>query len=304
MSNNTRRIDPTIIAALIGVLGTLCVTVISLLANNFISRPQSPQPTVPVQPTWTIPPTVTVTNTAVPTDTSAPGEPTSTPAPDTPTPEPTLTPVPPAIGADWQNDCISILWRTYPELALPTLGNGCLAQPILFPEQVNLIFTENDSLKFSVNRAYENPQVFGLFAPINLPANGTVRIDTIVTRLPEGEVWMGVFAEPNITSQGLVAVLPSGENVRNLPLVQRKMPELVEIGRLENFAEDSSQDPPHYSIIFEINNGTVRIQSLGKTEFNPVPLNSPQLWVFIGYQVVSGNNRLDAEFLNLLVQGQ
>jgi hypothetical protein len=169
-------------------------------------------------------------------------------------------------------------------------------------EQVNLFFTENDSLKFAVSRTFQNAQVYGMFAPI--PANGIVRIDTLLRRVQEGEVWMGVFAEPNITSQGLVAVIPPGENVRKRELVQRKMPEQAELNRLESFAEDPTQDPPRYSIVFELSNGEVKIQKLRDTEFSPVALNSAQPWLFIGYQVLPGNNRVDAEFLNLLVQGQ
>jgi hypothetical protein len=306
MSTN-RRIDPAIIAALIGVMGTVCVTVISLYVSNF--APQPPQATAPVQPIWTVTPPATITNTAVPpvpTDTVPVGDPTSTPVPDTPTPEPTLTPVPPAIGADWVNGCISVLWRPYPDLVQPTLGNGCLAQPILFPEQVNLFFTENGSLKLQVNRRFDNTQIFGLFAPISLTGNGTVRIDTLLNRVQEGEIWMGIFAEPNLTSQGLVAVLPSGENMRNRPLVQKKMPEQVEIHRLESFPDDPTQDPPRYSIVFELSNGEVRIQklSVSETEFSPIILNSAQPWLFVGYQVAPGNNRIEAEFLNLLVQPQ
>jgi len=303
MSTN-KRIDPAIIAALIGVMGTVCVTVITLVATNFTPRPQ-PQATDPVQqPTWTVPvvATSTIANTPVPTDTVPVGDPTSTPVPDTPTPEPTFTAVPPAIGADWVNGCVSTLWRPFPEFAQPALGNGCLAQPILFPEQVNLFFTENGSLKFQVNRTFETPQVYGLIAP--LPATGTVRIDTFLRRIQGGEIWIGVMAEPNLTSQGLMAVLPEGENVRNRPLALKKMPEQVEVQRMESFPDDPTQEPPRYSIVFELSNGEVRIQSLGETEFSPVVLNSAQPWLFIGYQVANGNARLEAEFLNLLVQGQ
>ena len=311
MSNNNKRIDSTIVAAVIGVMGTLCVTLITLYANNVLNQPQpQPQLTDPaLQPTWTapatstIPPTETITNTPVPTDTVPAGDPSSTPAPETPTPEPSLTPVPPAIGADWSNGCISSLWRPYPDTVQTISSNGCLAQPVIMSlEQVNLFFTENQSLKFAVSRTFDNPQVYGMFAPI--PANGVVRIDTLLRRAQGGEIWMGVFAEPNITSQGLVAVLPPDDNVRKLELVQRKMPEQAELNNLEDLAEDSSQDPPRYSIVFELSNGEVRIQKLRDTEFSPVVLNSAQPYLFIGYQVLPGNNRIDGEFLNLLVQGQ
>jgi hypothetical protein len=309
MSTN-KRIDPAIIAALIGVMGTICVTVLTLIANNYLSGTQ-PQATDPgQQPTWTapatstVPPTATITNTPQPTDTVPAGNPTSTPAPETPTPEPTFTPVPPAIGADWVNNCISVLWRPFPDLVVPTAGNGCYAGQINFPESFNALSIEGGHLKFLAERSVDNPQVYGLFAP--LPANGTVRIDTLLRRAQDGEIWIGIFAEPNLTSQGLVAALPSGENVRNRPLVQKKMPEQVEIHRLENFTDDPTQDPPQYSIVFELMNGEVRIQklSVSETEFSAVPLGTAQPWLFVGYQLAAGNNRLEGEFLNLLVQPQ
>jgi hypothetical protein len=307
MSTN-KRIDSTIIAALIGVMGTVCVTLITLYLNYFGPGSQ-PQPTAVVQPTWTAPAISTIANTPVPTDTVPVGDPTSTAVPDTPTPEPTLTPVPPAIGADWVNGCISVLWRPFPNTVPTTANNGCLAQPINLSEPVNLFFTDissadgvaTRSLKFQVNRSFDSPQVYGLFAPI--PSNGIVRIDTFLRRIQGGAIWMGVFAEPNLTSQGLVASLPEGENVRNRPLVQMKMPEQVEVQRMESFPDDPTQDPPRYSIVFELSNGEVRIQKLGETEFSPVALNSPQAWLFVGYQV-NGNTRIEAEFLNLLVQAQ
>jgi hypothetical protein len=211
--------------------------------------------------------------------------------------------MPPAIGADWTMGCISILWSPFPDTVQTTANGGCLSQPVIMSaEQVNLFFTENESLKFAVSRMFDSPQIYGMFAPI--PANGIVRIDVLLRRIQEGEVWMGVFAEPNITSQGLVAVIPPGENVRKRELVQRKMPEQTELNRLESFAEDPTQDPPRYSIVFELSNGEVKIQKLRDTEFSPVALNSAQPWLFVGYQVLPGNNRIDAEFLNLLVQGQ
>jgi hypothetical protein len=309
MSNNNRRIDSTIIAAIIGVMGTVCVTAITLYVTNFAPQLQ-PQPTDPAQQaTWTapatstIPATPSITNTPVPTDTVPAGDPTSSPVPETPTPEPSFTPVPPAIGADWGIGCISVLWRPYPDTVQTAASNGCLSQPVIMSvEQINIFFTEKGSLKFAVSRTLENPQVYGMFAPI--PANGIVRIDTLLRLVDEGEIWMGVFAEPNITSQGLLAVIPPGGNVKNRGLVQRKMPEQTELNHLESFSDDPTQDPPRYSIVFELSGGQVRIQKLLDTEFSPVVLNSAQPYLFIGYQLRPGTNRIDAEFLNLLVQGQ
>jgi hypothetical protein len=263
--------------------------------------PPQPQPTI-VEPTWTASPTVTITYTPVPTDTVPAGNPTSTPAPDTPTPEATLTPLPPGIGADWVNNCISILWKAYPDTIQTSANNGCLVQPVNLSEPVNLLFTEDGRLKFVVTRAFDSTQVFGLIAP--LPANGTVRVDTNLRRIQDGEIWMGILAGPNLTSEGLMAAILPGENVRRRELAQKKMPEQVEIQRLETFYEAPGQDPPLYSITFEFGNGEVRMQKLGDTEFSAVPLNSAQPWLFVGYQVTNGSVRLDGEFLNLVVQGQ
>jgi hypothetical protein len=291
MSTNKRSIDPAIIAALIGVMGTVCVTAVTLYINYFGPRP--PSPTAIVQPTWTVPvlATATIANTPVPTDTVPVGEPSSTPAPDTPTPEPTFTPAPPAIGSDWSNGCISVLWKPYPTDIATTENNGCLAEP------VNVFFAADGRLTFLVTGRFDNTQVYGLFAPI--PANGTVSINTFLRTLSEGEIWMGIFAAPDINSQGMVIVIPPG-NVKQRVLVQKSMPGQTEVQTTASFAKD----PPLYDVVFELSNGSVTTKILRDTVFNAVPVTTEQPWLFVGYQVKKGNNRIDAEFLNLFVQGQ
>lgn len=288
MSNNKRSIDPAIIAALIGVMGTVCVTAVTLYINYYGPRPQPP--TAIPQPTWTIPATATIANTPVPTDTVPVGEPSSTPAPDTPTPLPTLTPAPPAIGADWANGCISVLWKPYPTIQT-TENNGCLAEP------VHVFFAADGRLTFLVTGRFDNTQVYGLFAPI--PSNGTVSIDTYLRTLSDGEIWAGVFAEPDINSQGMVIVIPAG-NVKQRLLVQKTMPGQTEVQTTASF----SQDPPIYNVLFELSNGAVTTKIMRDTVFNAIPIQTGQPWLFVGYQVKKGNNRIDAEFLNLTVQGQ
>jgi hypothetical protein len=289
MSTNKRSIDPSIIAALIGVMGTLCVTLITLYVTQFMPKEQPPQPTALA--TWTVPPTATNTFTPVPTDTVPAGEPTSTAAPATPTPEATFTPAPPAIGTDWANGCISVLWKPYPSSIQTTANNGCLMEP------VNVFFAADGRLTFLVAGHYDNDQVYGLFAP--LPASGTVSINTFLRTIQVGEIWMGVFAEPDIQSQGTVIAIPPG-NVRQRTLVQLTMPG-------QNQVKESNSDPrnpPLYDVIFQYGNGEVRAKIKGDPELDPVPMTSAQPWLFVGYQVKNGNNRIDAEFLNLSVQGQ
>ena len=289
MSKEKRSIDPAIIAALIGVIGTACVTAVTLYFNNFAPRPQPP--TAIVQPSWTPSLAPTITNTPVPTDTVAVGQPTSTPAPNTPTPEATFTPAPPAIGSDWSNGCISVLWKPYPNTIPTTANNGCLAEP------VQVFFAADGRLTFLVTGKVDNTQVYGLFAPI--PANGTVSIDSFLRTLSEGEIWMGVFSQPDINSQGMVIVIPAG-NVKQRVLVQKTMPGQTEVQTTASFA----QDPPLYNVVFQLNNGAVTTKIMRDTVFNAIPIEGGQPWLFVGYQVKKGQNRIDAEFLNLSVQGQ
>jgi hypothetical protein len=297
MTTNRRGIDPTIIAAVIGVLGTLCVTLVTLYANRVLSPPQPTQPPsqpTGVVPTWTASPTITITDTPVPTDTVPAGDPTSTPAPNTPTLEATFTPVtpaPPAIGSDWVNGCISVLWKPFPETVQTTERDGCLVEP------VNLFFAADGRLTFSVNEQFNDDQVFGLFAP--LTANGLASVQTFLRRLQDGEIWIGVFAEPTLESQGMIIVIPPGD-INTRPMIQKSMPGQIEVKQTEHF----SRNPPLYDVFFEFGNNSVRAIVMQNTNLDPLPVVSVQPWLFVGYQVKNGNNRIDAEFLNLVVQAQ
>ena len=84
----------------------------------------------------------------------------ATAAPETPTPGPTFTPAPPAIGSDWVNGCISVLWKPYPATIQTTERNGCLLEP------VNLFFAADGRLTFFVSGKFDNDQVYGMFAPL------------------------------------------------------------------------------------------------------------------------------------------
>jgi hypothetical protein len=296
MSTNKRSIDPAIIAAIIGVLGTLCVTIITLSASRLLPTPQPSQPAPATQPppveTWTPTATLANTETPAPTDTVPAGNPTSTAAPETSTLQPSLTPAPPAIGSDWANGCISILWKPYPPSIQPVQQEDCFVEP------VNVFFALDRRLTFAVpNTRFENPEVYGLFGP--LPSNGTASLQTLLRTLQDGEIWIGVFAQPDINSQGSVIVIPPG-NVTEKQLIQLAMPEQAEIRRTDPFV----RNPPVYDFLFEFGNGTVKTTVMGGTALDERPVASDQLWLFVGYKVQKGNNRIDAEFLNLFVQGQ
>ena len=268
------------------------VTMITL----FLNRPgASPVPTASTQldiPTWTAFPSLTNSPEPIPTDTVPADSPSSTPAPDTQTPEPTFTPAPAKVGEDWANNCISELWIGYPSIQTTENGEtGCLVQPLHY------FFASNGRLTFLANGRFEDTQVFGMFAP--LPASGTASIDVFLRNLQDGEIWMGVFAQPDIASQGVIMVIPGGD-VRNRPLVQKSMPGQIEVQQTAAFAPSS----PIYNVLFEFGNGSVTTRIMRDTVFTALPVNGTPQWLFVGFQVKRGNNRIDAEFLNLVIQEQ
>lgn len=289
MSASPKRIDPSIIAAFIGVCGTLTVAVFSIFAPQLFSQQTStPFPTTVFVITATDPPT------AIPTDTVPPGDATSTPAPDTPTPVPTFsfTPIPaPLIGTDWVTGCISALWVPYyPSSTLPEPKDGCLPQP------VDKFVANSGRLAFLYDDRVSTAEVHGLFAL--LPADGTASVKVLLKDLEKGEIWMGIFSAPDINSAGMILTIPPG-NINRRPIVQISMPLQERILESINF----QQDPPVYDVFFSFNTSSVEANIMNNSlTMNPFALTSAQKWLFIGYQVKNGANRIGAEFYDLVVQ--
>src|SRR5258706_6988289 len=151
-NSSSRKIDPSIIAALIGVIGTIIVTLITVNANKQPAAPTG-APTSPVISTNTSIPS------PVPTDTVPAGEPTSTPAPATDTPVPTFTLVPSMpIGQDWSSRCISTFWQPYPaNVPMLDAGNGCWKQPVL------VYSSTSGKMTFAYSRSGAGPvEIYGL----------------------------------------------------------------------------------------------------------------------------------------------
>jgi hypothetical protein len=137
-----------------------------------------------------------------------------------------------------------------------------------------------------------------MFAP--LPANGTASLRVFLRNFQDGEIWTGIFTGPSMDSQGMIIAIPAGD-VRKRSFIQKSMPGEVEVQQSQTFEQSS----PLYDILFEISNGSVRTVLMNNSAaFDPLSLPSTQLWLFVGYQVKQGNNRIDADFLELVVQGQ
>jgi len=279
-----KGISPEIIAALIGVAGTI---IVAIFFTGGGGRSSEPSPTsAPIVITATFMPT----NTPLPTDTVPPGEPSSTPAPtDTPAPIPTEV-EPLEIGQDWAQGCISSRWRPYsskgPVEVIET--DGCLSQPVF------TFFAGSGKLSFIYEARLSSAEVQGMFAP--LPSEGTVTIYTSLRDLNTSDIWIGVFADPSIDAQGLLMTIPSG-TVSERPLVAWQMPGLEKITTTAVVTQGSG-----YGIRFDMGAGSVRATVLPNVfATNTYPVPSAQKWLFIGYQGRNGTNRVEASFFDLVI---
>jgi hypothetical protein len=284
------RIDSAIIAALIGVCGTITVTIITLFANRI---QVTPTPTSAAYASPTAPVTETVTSSPVPTDTVPPGEPTSTPAPATETPTPSITPVPPMrLGEDWSAGCISTLWKPYP-LNVPTIprGDGCWQEP------VHIFSAENGDLDFITERGGGGTEIYGLFAP--LPESGSVTFRVILGQLSNVDLLMGVYAEPDVlNAPGLLMVIPD-EKSNRLSIQQKD--DVLSYNTLQG--TDRMDQEEGFSITFNFTpNSATGVVNPDVFVSSPISIISPQKWLFLGYKGLPGAYRLDGRFFDLTLR--
>ena len=289
MSEKEKKgISPEIIAALIGVAGTIVAGI--FFSGGGGGSSESPATPVPIVITATSIPT------AIPTDTVPPGASTSTPAPATDTPAPTFafTPIPPvAIGSDWADGCISSLWIPYsskgPADAFED-NNGCLLQP------VNGFFANNGKLSFLYENRLSSAEVNGIFAPLP-SSSGAVSVYISLKSLNTSDIWMGVFSEPTIDSKGLLLTIPASNDVSSRPFGEWLMPGLEKITTTAVVNQGNG-----YGAKFEFTPGSVKAIILPNvTATNQIPVSSAQKYIFIGYQAKNGTNRIDASFFDLVV---
>ncbi len=285
--DNKKSMDPAVLAALVTVLGGIIIALINVWSN----RPASVPATATPFPTWTDVPTATITFTPVPTDTVPAGQPSSTPAPDTPTPKPTDTPAPPVIGDDWSNNCISAVWQPYPKIDTQQ-KDGC------YKQLVDKFYTSNGHLAFTYSDRVSAAEIHGLFA--QLPSNGTVSLQFHLTDVTNGEVLIGIFSSPDVNSNGVLLVIPSGKNVTKQRMLVRTMPNKNTFAQSNGPVASSSAT---YDATFTFDSGNINVK-LQNNQINlgSVKIGSPDKWLFVGYQAYSGTNSLQADFFNLSVQ--
>jgi hypothetical protein len=241
-------------------------------------------------PTVTDPaiPLPTVIHTSSPTDTVMPASPTAsqTSVPPTATVSPTITDVPPVpLGKDWPEGCISTLWRLYPvDIPVSERGNGCWNEPL------HVFSAENGDLDFLAQGGRAPADVYGLFAP--LPDIGTVTISVRLRQLNNVDLWMGIFAEADIPSEGLLMIIPSGD-LQERPFVWKNPVNYETIASTSVF--DLRND---FSISFHFDETSARsIVNPNVFVTTSVPVPSPQKWLFLGYRSLGATSyRVDGTF--------
>ena len=291
MSNKepSKRMDTSILVAIITLIGTVAVAVISNLDKFAAIRPTPASGTSVVPTEMLAAPTAvvfteTVAPTVVPTDTVPAGEPTSTALP--PTDTPTVTPAPVALGQDWPQNCISTLWQPYPLLETVPLGNGCWQQPIYFFE------TDNGGLVFQDDGRSSVSNVYGLFAALPGPS-GTVTVKVSLRDLSKADLLMGVYQEQDLNSDGLLMAIPAGD-VKKEKILQKLS--YNDYKSIDNTAPVDQRDG--YTITFTYTGTSVTASVPGVYTFDKVTVGSPK-YIFLGYRKLGPAYTADGMFLSL-----
>ncbi|MGE5378583.1 MAG: hypothetical protein ACM3XO_26285 [Bacteroidota bacterium] len=284
--------DTNIIVAVITLIGTVAVAVISNLDKFTAVKPTPPSGTSAVPTEMQSAPTAVVFTpttlpTVVPTDTVPAGNPTSTPLPPTDTPPATVAPVP--LGADWPQGCISTLWQPYPVVETVPLGNGCWQQPIYFFE------TANGSLDFQDDGRNSVSNVYGLFAP--LPGkDGSVTVKVSLRELNKADLLIGVYPKQDLNSDGLLMAIPAG-NVNKEKILQ--MMSYNNYKTVDNTAPIDQRDG--FTITFTYTGTSVTASVPGVYEFKKVTVPGSPKYIFLGYRKLGPAYTADGTFISLNV---
>jgi len=195
------------------------------------------------------------------------------------------------IGQDWKAGCISTLWKLYPaDLKAAERGDGCWQEPAY------VFSAENGDLDFLAESA-DGSTIYGLFAP--MPSeSGSVSFKVRLRDLSSVDLLMGVFAEPDIVSQGLLMTIPQG-NVKKRVIVQKN--NITSYTTVQSTGNLDQGDGYWFTFTFSLN--SVR-STVNPSVFvtNPVSVPSAQKWLFLGYKVLNRQYRVDGTFFSLEVK--
>jgi len=296
MTKKDGEMNTQLILGILGFLGVIITSVLTIYApviqEAFKQKnPPTDSPANVLVVTATFPPT------AVPTDTVPPGDPTSTPAPatDTPVPTFTFTAAPPALaaGEDWLQNCISTAWKVYPGSQAVSDNNGCYVKFLdgfsIRDQRLTLTIT---------SKSVPTEETVGMF--VEIPSNAVIDLNVHLRNIDAGEIRTGIFQEPDIRSQGVMAVVPAG-NPKNSAFAVHSMPADIR----EYISGKFKKDNGDYLITFDVASGNVIVRFEKYTSVKPIDVQADangKKWLFIGYKAIVGkNNTMDANFFGLTI---
>jgi len=268
----------TVLVAVFGCLGTITAPGIQPFANWLFNR-------TPVPTSTDISPTATPVRGADPvTDTQ---DLSCTQNQNCPT------------SVDWANNCIAgYNWTVYSSSDFPQVPkdeNECYSQPIL-----DAFYTKDDGLYiFAQPRSLISSKDYGLFTP--LPQSGKVSVTLDLDKMDNGQVWIGIFEEPDIDSKGVLLVAPPGD-VRRQAFALKTMPSegKIEVSRV--FENSLGK----YTLGFKLEYGSI-IANVEGTSMTAMPFTSRTRWLYIGYRAklydpLDGTADIQALFTDLKIE--
>jgi len=154
-----------------------------------------------------------------------------------------------------------------------------------------VFFAENGDLDFLAQKKNAPVEIYGLFAP--LPEKGSVTFTIRLRELSNVDLWMGVFAEPDVESQGLLMIIPAG-NINRRVFVQKDPSNYETIASTSLLRQEGG-----FSISFRFDENSARSTVNPSVFFtNSIPVASSQKWLFLGYKGLRGSYRIDGTFLS------
>ena len=150
---------------------------------------------------------------------------------------------------------------------------------------------ENGDLDFLAERKTESTEIYGMFAP--LPEKGTVTFTVRLRDLRNVDLWMGVFPEPDVASEGLLIIIPAG-NVQRRVIVQK---DPLTYKTIEGTKLLDQENGFLISFTFSVNSARSTVNTpFFRTDSVSIP--SSQKWLFLGYRGLAKSYRIDGTFLS------
>jgi hypothetical protein len=194
---------------------------------------------------------------------------------------PTFTPTPFPAGVDWTNECISAIWKVYPDPSGATINGNCYGEPL-----AGALSVRNQKLEIFYSDRASTDQVIGIF--VEIPSDALVEFTLHLDNIQAGELWTGIFVEPKINANGVAVGAPAGK-MDNSAFVIHKMP-----GDNKYTTGKTRKDSRDYLFSYDISPSsvTVLLEKYTTLDTVPVPSTNTTRWLFIGYKVISGQTNL------------